>query len=119
MDKRKKLLWGSVGFLCGLVFIGGVQLATYFIELGQQVKLSCNTIVRTEYCVYFRPSVSLLSSHSTVLIGPSPDRGVVFSVPYGTAAKDIEVIWGASNAVTLRMQNATLSLEPSIYIDSR
>lgn len=115
-NKPFLILSGALGVLLLL----GAYNAVVWLST-KQTKISCHTptlvATQTEYCVYHARS-GLLVDTNTLLIGPSPGRGIVYTVPY--TAQDIQVEWSTANdAAIIRMPGTELTIAPGVYIDTR
>ncbi|MFI1238269.1 hypothetical protein [Nocardia salmonicida] len=86
--------------------------------MSTQVVLGCSQQHNTEYCVYHRTTWGLLNTEYEILVGPSPNRGLIYSVPY--PAHDAHVSWAADTALlTIDMPGTALTIEAAEYIDTR
>ena|SRR5688572_23843591 len=111
-------------FLGGAAALGLLLLSIHLLMglASERTTLSCHklkpTATQTEYCVYHTHTPGLLSNRDTVLIGPSPERGIKYTVPY--ERQNIKVEWDpATDAVTLVMPNTRLTISAETYVDTR
>lgn len=86
--------------------------------MSTQVVLGCSQQHNTEYCVYHRTTWGLLNTEYEILVGPSSNRGLIYSVPY--PAHEAHVTWAADTALlTIEMPGTALTIEAAEYIDTR
>ncbi|MGW5308837.1 hypothetical protein [Nocardia thailandica] len=101
--------------VCAVGF-GGYRVAVGF--LSEQVVVGCDDGSPSGYCVYHRHTPGLLSDSEQLLIGPSPNRGLVYEIPY--RADQVAAAWDATTDVlTVTMPGTTLTVTPQEYVDSR
>ncbi len=118
--KLKRIMFPILSIVTGLFLTIAYQFLVYGIS--KQTKLSCHklnpSITNTEYCAYYRATPGFLGGSNTLLIGPSPNRGIVYNIPYSLG--NIHVTWDDNNdAVTVSLPGTKLTIDQSEYVDTR
>ncbi|MFD3592827.1 hypothetical protein ACFWU5_08875 [Nocardia sp. NPDC058640] len=86
--------------------------------MSDQIVVSCSRQGNTEYCVYHRTTPGLLATEHDIVIGTSPNRGLLYNVPYPAA--EVHVTWAADTGLlTIAMPGTALTITPDEYLDTR
>ncbi|MGC4989116.1 hypothetical protein [Nocardia salmonicida] len=86
--------------------------------MSTEVVLGCSQQRNAEYCVYHRTTWGLLNTEYEILVGPSSNRGLIYSVPY--PAHEARVTWAAETALlTIEMPGTALTIEAAEYLETR
>ncbi|MFD4428333.1 hypothetical protein [Nocardia sp. NPDC058497] len=86
--------------------------------MSEQVVLGCSEQRSILHCVYHRTTPGLLSTEYQIVVGTSPNRGLIYDVPY--PAHDTRTSWDADTGLlTIAMPGTALTITEAEYVDTR